>query len=124
MLQDCLWNVLGVVDRGELEARAGAIQAAINLEISQDKITHVNVKIQGLNGQLPNLDLFNLINRLCMKEGVGQLFQNKEDLERKNYRRGGGGDSASDFFGSWRVYSNSLKTLMSMMLEQVSDLHN
>ena len=45
------------------------------MEFSQETATHINVKIQGLNGQLPNLDLFNLINRLCMKEGMGNLFQ-------------------------------------------------
>ena len=50
-------------------------QAAINLELSSERLTHINVKIQDLNGQLPNLDLFNLINRLCMKEGMGSLFQ-------------------------------------------------
>ena len=100
---------LGVVDHGDLEARAGAIQAAINLEFSQERISHINVKVQGLNGQLPNMDLFNLVNRLSMKEGVGQLFQNREEVGR---------------LGSWKHYSQSLRTLTLMMLEQASGTPN
>jgi len=109
----------GVIDRGELEARAGAIQAAINLEIGAEKITHVNVKIQGLNGQLPNLDLVNLIHRLCMKEGVGQLFQNSEDLSHKVNGQSTP-DSLREFLGPWKVYTSSFRTLMSMMMGQAS----
>jgi glycosylphosphatidylinositol transamidase len=93
----------GVLDHGDLEARAGAIQAAINLEISDPKITHFNVKVEGLNGQLPNLDLVNLINRLCQREGVGQLFQGMEDHPRPE---------------SWKGYQRSLKTLMYMIMKQ------
>ena len=69
-------------DHGDLPARAGSIQAAINLEIADPSMTHFNLKVEGLNGQLPNLDLVNLINRLCAREGVGQMFQNVEDHPR------------------------------------------
>jgi len=103
-----------ILDHGQLEARAGAIQAAINLELSSERLTHINVKIQGLNGQLPNLDLFNLINRLCMKEGMGSLFQHRHDTP---YR-------GSSFLGSWKVYSNNMKTLLSMMADQASGMAN
>lgn len=37
----------------------------------------IDMKVEGLNGQLPNLDLFNLANRMCIKEHVGHTFKNK-----------------------------------------------
>ncbi|CAG2066530.1 unnamed protein product, partial [Timema podura] len=51
----------GVLDHGDMTGRGGAIQAAINLELHAEKIGHVDVKVEGLNGQLPNLDLVNLV---------------------------------------------------------------
>ena len=93
------------MDYGDLPARAGSIQAAINLEINEPKITHFNVKVEGLNGQLPNLDLVNLVNRLCLREGVGQLFQGSEDHPRLD---------------SWRGLTRSLKTLFHMATKQAS----
>lgn len=38
---------------------------------------HIDMKVEGLNGQLPNLDLFNLANRICIKEHVDHTFKNK-----------------------------------------------
>ena len=32
-------------------------------------------QVEGLNGQLPNLDLVNLVNRLIMREGLYPMFQ-------------------------------------------------
>jgi glycosylphosphatidylinositol transamidase len=78
----------GLLDQGDLEARSGPIQAAINLEITTEKISHINVKIDGLNGQLPNLDLVNLVYRLCMREGVHQMFQGVEDHPRPDSWKG------------------------------------
>ncbi|KAI5712072.1 hypothetical protein M8J75_005513 [Diaphorina citri] len=57
---------------------SGAIQAAITLEIQSHRIDHIDVKVSGLNGQLPNLDLVNLIHRLCGKEGIKHTFHNVE----------------------------------------------
>nr|KAG5696592.1 hypothetical protein BaRGS_034053 [Batillaria attramentaria] len=54
----------------DLPGRSGPIQAAINLEIPQDKVRYLNLKVEGLNGQLPNLDLFNLAVRLGRREHV------------------------------------------------------
>ena len=31
--------------------------------------------VEGLNGQLPNLDLVNLVNRLILREGLHPMFQ-------------------------------------------------
>ncbi|KAH6946693.1 hypothetical protein HPB50_014607 [Hyalomma asiaticum] len=50
----------GVIDPGMLKARSGPIQAAINLELHSSRIKRLDLKLVGLNGQLPNLDLFNL----------------------------------------------------------------
>lgn len=52
-------------------------QAAVNLELLSDRISHIDVKIEGLNGQLPNLDLVNLVHMLCNKEGVHHTFHNR-----------------------------------------------
>ena len=109
----------GVLNHGELEARAGAIQAAINLEISKDRITHLNVKVEGLNGQLPNLDLLNLINRLSMREGVRQMFQGRE-----NSRRSCELFTEKSLFdkNTWKGCITSLSTLKDMMLSQATGI--
>ncbi|KAJ8946439.1 hypothetical protein NQ318_014426 [Aromia moschata] len=66
-----------VLDHGDLKGRAGAIQAAVNLELHSTRIGQIDIKIEGLNGQLPNLDLFNLASKMCVKEGVYHTFKNK-----------------------------------------------
>ncbi|XP_048149309.1 glycosylphosphatidylinositol anchor attachment 1 protein, partial [Corvus hawaiiensis] len=62
---------------GGLPARAGAIQAALALELSSDVLTSVDVAVEGLNGQLPNLDLLNLFHSFCHKNGLLCTFQGK-----------------------------------------------
>ncbi|PSN54175.1 Glycosylphosphatidylinositol anchor attachment 1 protein [Blattella germanica] len=99
----------GVLDHGDMMGRGGAIQAAINLELHAEKIGYVDVKIEGLNGQLPNLDLVNLVHRMCSKEGVRHTFKNKEN---SNYR---------DSFKEWL---HSFKTLMSMVTTQATGVPN
>ncbi|XP_054766515.2 glycosylphosphatidylinositol anchor attachment 1 protein-like [Lytechinus pictus] len=59
--------------------RSGSIIAAINLELGSEFTDHIDLKIEGLNGQLPNLDLFNLAVRLCRLERVPVTFQNRAD---------------------------------------------
>ena len=58
------------IKAGELESRSGSIQAAINLELPGDSVHRFNIKLEGLNGQLPNLDLVNTVSRLCRREGI------------------------------------------------------
>ncbi|KAI8432940.1 hypothetical protein MSG28_013837 [Choristoneura fumiferana] len=55
---------------GKLTGRSGSIQAAINLEFHTPKIKYIEVKVEGLNGQLPNLDLGNLVHKLCVKDAL------------------------------------------------------
>jgi len=95
----------GVLMAGDLPARAGSIQAAVNLELASEFPTHLNVKIEGLNGQLPNLDLVNLVNRLALREGMHQMFQGVEDHSRPD---------------SYNGYIRSLKTMLNMMASQAT----
>jgi len=95
----------GVLMAGDLPARAGSIQAAVNLELSSEFPTHLNVKIEGLNGQLPNLDLVNLVNRLALREGMHQMFQGVEDHSRPD---------------SYNGYMRSLRTMLNMMVSQAT----
>ncbi|XP_033924711.1 glycosylphosphatidylinositol anchor attachment 1 protein [Melopsittacus undulatus] len=50
--------------------RAGAIQAAVSLELSSDVLTSVDVALEGLDGRLPNLDLLSLTSAACAKHGL------------------------------------------------------
>lgn len=60
-----------------LQGRAGAIQAALSLELSSDVVTSLDIVLEGLNGQLPNLDLVNLFYAFCQKFDVLCTFQGK-----------------------------------------------
>jgi len=96
----------GVLDSGKLSGRAGAIQAAINLEIHSEKIDHIDVKLSGLNGQLPNLDLVNLAHRLCNKESIRHTFNNVD----------GGAIGRNKV----NTYYTNLSTMMSMVMTQAT----
>lgn len=95
----------GFIKPGPLGGRAGSIQAAINLEIDSPDITHINVKVEGLNGQLPNLDLVNLVNRLTLREGLQPMFKESEDHSRPD---------------SYSGYLRSLRTMLNMMTSQAT----
>lgn len=60
-----------------LKGRGGSIQAALSLELSSDVITSLDLVLEGLNGQLPNLDLVNLFYAFCQKIGVLCTIQGK-----------------------------------------------
>ncbi|XP_024943463.1 glycosylphosphatidylinositol anchor attachment 1 protein isoform X2 [Cephus cinctus] len=74
----------GILMSGDLSGRSGSIQAAINLELHGMKIASVDVKVEGLNGQLPNLDLVNLAQDMITKEGIRRTFQRRPDVNVKN----------------------------------------
>jgi glycosylphosphatidylinositol transamidase len=61
----------------ELTGRSGAIQACINLELGTDYVTYLNVKTEGLNGQLPNLDLVNTVVKLTKQHNIAPAIQNR-----------------------------------------------
>ena len=68
-------NFITDILAGELAGRGGSIQAALNLEISHEEITRFNIKLEGLNGQLPNLDLVNTAMHLCRNQGIQPTVQ-------------------------------------------------
>lgn len=85
--------------------RAGAIQAAISLEISSDVITSFDVVVEGLNGQLPNLDMVNLFLAFCQKNQLLCTIQGK--LQRNDY-------------DTFQGYLHNLQTMLLMVLKQGS----
>ncbi|CAH0551800.1 unnamed protein product [Brassicogethes aeneus] len=99
----------GILDSGDLRGRAGAIQAAINLEFHEARIGQMDIKIEGLNGQLPNLDLFNLAVKMCTKEGLSSTFKGRAN---EYYR---------EPFDVWFHY---FKTLMAMFFTQATGIPN
>lgn len=97
----------GIVDAEPLTAISGAIQAAINIEMKSSKISHLNLKIEGLNGQLPNLDLFNVAVELATRESVTPTFH------------GSSHPYSGRDFDVWKRYAI---TIGSMMVSQASSL--
>jgi glycosylphosphatidylinositol transamidase len=86
-----------------LDARAGAIQAAINLEVQGYDVDYINIKIEGLNGQLPNLDLHNLVQKLSSNQGISAAYK----LKSSSIRRG-------------PSHMTKLMNMMSMVLTQTT----
>lgn len=66
-----------ILDSGTLYGKAGNIIAAINFEIQDFDVDFNNLKIEGLNGQLPNLDLHNLVVKLSHKQGIATGYKMK-----------------------------------------------
>lgn len=97
-------NITGM-EYSPLQGRAGSIQAALSLELSSDVITSLDLILEGLNGQLPNLDLANLFYAFCQKLGV--LCTIQEKLQRNDW------DTAEG-------YTHAAQTMMLMVLKQAS----
>ncbi|XP_055482510.1 glycosylphosphatidylinositol anchor attachment 1 protein isoform X2 [Psammomys obesus] len=97
-------NVTGI-QSSPLQGRAGAIQAAVALELSSDVVTSLDVTVEGLNGQLPNLDLLNLFQTFCQKGGLLCTLQGK--LQPQDWT-------------SLEGPLQGLQTLMLMVLRQAS----
>ncbi|KAL3859873.1 hypothetical protein ACJMK2_010062 [Sinanodonta woodiana] len=94
---------------GELPGRSGPIQAAINLEIPSGSLKSFDLKIQGLNGQLPNLDLFNLAVKICNKEGADVTLHQQHNVHSNK---------------AWTLdgFQHTLKTMLKMMWSQAMGL--
>lgn len=58
------------IEAGSVEGRGGLLQAAINLEFEALRFGGISVLTEGLNGQLPNLDLVNVINKLIRDANI------------------------------------------------------
>ncbi|XP_017795411.1 PREDICTED: glycosylphosphatidylinositol anchor attachment 1 protein [Habropoda laboriosa] len=105
----------GILVSGDLSGRAGSIQTAINLELHSMKEKNMYIYlilslykyVEGLNGRLPNLDLFNLAQNMIAKEGIRQSFQRRFDVKYKNK------------FKNWWYH---FKTLLMMITTQASGI--
>lgn len=98
-----------VLKSGNLEARAGSIQAAINLELQSFDLNYIDVKIEGLNGQLPNLDLVNLVQRISVKEGFVSGHRQTTNSKRS---------------GAKSTWEENFRHMVSMLLTQSSGVPN
>ncbi len=91
-----------------LKIRGGAIQAALNLEVNDPKSNRYLLKVVGANGQLPNLDLFNTVIRLCQANQFAC-----------------GLDKISDSYpGDFEMYKGSLENMIKMMFRQATGVPN
>lgn len=95
-----------ILDSGTLYGKAGSIVAAINFEIQDFDVEFNNLKIEGLNGQLPNLDLHNLVVKLSHKNGIPIGYKMKMSEHNRD------------------DYTTNLASLLSMMWTQSSGIPN
>ncbi|KAM3958203.1 glycosylphosphatidylinositol anchor attachment 1 [Aphomia sociella] len=95
---------------GKLKGRSGSIQAAINLEFHTPKIKYIEVKVEGLNGQLPNLDLVNLVHKLCVKSGIHHSYKNSYSWMRTRNK-----------MDEW---TNGIWTMLGMVSAQIAGVPN
>lgn len=83
--------------------RAGSIQAAINMEFAPTSyLDNLVIHAIGANGQLPNLDLINIVHRISLRTG---LPENRLFIEESN-----------DFWTSF--IPPQLTTLINFMVKQ------
>ncbi|KAJ2940927.1 hypothetical protein O0L34_g10188 [Tuta absoluta] len=109
-LSDFGWSHQKPLNPGKLTGRAGSIQAAINLEIHDPKIKYIEVKVEGLNGQLPNLDLVNLVHKLCIKSMIHHSYKNSY--------------SWIGHHNKMDEWMNSLTTMLGMVTTQLAGVPN
>ncbi|XP_033113409.1 glycosylphosphatidylinositol anchor attachment 1 protein-like [Anneissia japonica] len=86
--------------------RSGPIMGAVNLEQGSEFIDSVDIRIEGVNGQLPNLDLFNLVVNLCEREGIPVTFQGNSDPPYRGT--------------TWGSLKKSLDTMMKNLAHQAT----
>ncbi|KAI6204381.1 hypothetical protein M3Y94_00667800 [Aphelenchoides besseyi] len=60
----------------ELPTHSGTIVGGMVLDLAIPEFTHFHLHYIGINGLLPNLDVFNLFVRLCEKHNVEAIIQN------------------------------------------------
>ncbi|CAO1411146.1 unnamed protein product [Diamesa tonsa] len=95
-----------ILNSGTLFGKAGTIIAAINFEMQDFDVDFINLKLEGLNGQLPNLDLHNLVVKLSHKQSIPTGYKMKS-VERRGSKM-----------------QDNLMNLLSMMWTQSSGIPN
>lgn len=72
-----------------LDATAGSIDAALVVEYPSDSdaFGHLEINYEGLNGQLPNLDLINTVTTVASHEGIRVSVQgmSPDDIDKRDY---------------------------------------
>jgi GPI-anchor transamidase subunit GAA1 len=63
-------------DLRPLDAHAGSIQAGLALEFPHEKFYSIDLRCNGINGQLPNLDLVNTLVQLFDKNSISTSLYN------------------------------------------------
>ncbi|KAH8338001.1 hypothetical protein KR059_000925 [Drosophila kikkawai] len=94
---------------GNLPARAGSLQAALNIEVQDLEIDYVDVRIEGLNGKLPNLDMFNLVQRIMAREGIASGYKQTPRKKRRH---------------SKSLFETNLRQMLAMLATQSSGVPN
>ncbi|KAH8386795.1 hypothetical protein KR093_002604 [Drosophila rubida] len=94
---------------GNLPARAGSLQAALNIEVQDLEVDYIDVKIEGLNGKLPNLDMFNLVQRIMAREGVTSGYKQTPRKKRRS---------------NLSNYEQNLRQMLAMLSSQTSGVPN
>lgn len=116
----------------DMELTGGSIEAAIVLEYPSDKdrVEYVEIEYEGINGQLPNLDLINTVVNVAQHEGFRVSIQGmtESELHRNDYplrlQTLGKGiinsalsgvlrKSGCEAFSGWNIQSITLKAIQS-----------
>ncbi|CDI97867.1 glycosylphosphatidylinositol anchor attachment 1 [Echinococcus multilocularis] len=63
-------NTSPIVHGAKLRGRSGSLQAGIALKFPSLSMARLDVSFQGINGELPNLDLINTVARLAKKHSI------------------------------------------------------
>ena len=74
----------GAIKAAALEGRGGSIQAAMSLELTQSSCDGLNFILEGMNGQLPNLDLFNVMDKLIRSNDGAVYLHGRKDPGTRN----------------------------------------
>ncbi|KAI6170416.1 Glycosylphosphatidylinositol anchor attachment 1 protein [Aphelenchoides bicaudatus] len=103
-----------------LTGHSGTIIGGIVLDLSVPRFTHMKLEYIGVNGLLPNLDVFNLFVRLCEKHDVNVIIRGNEKVKHKNldnFWQGAFSQAFNEIEGvhsilnHYRIHSVSLKAL-------------
>ncbi|XP_067937924.1 glycosylphosphatidylinositol anchor attachment 1 protein-like [Watersipora subatra] len=73
-------SIFPFIKPGRLPARGGLLQGAVNLEFESLNFDGVDVLIEGINGNMPNLDLPNVVHRLAREQGIESRIHGRSDI--------------------------------------------
>ncbi|XP_063712104.1 glycosylphosphatidylinositol anchor attachment 1 protein-like [Symsagittifera roscoffensis] len=95
----------GAIKGSRLETRGGSIQAALSIEISQSSCDGLNFILEGMNGQLPNLDLFNVMDKLTRSNDGSVYLHGRRDPPTRDLFQNCLGMVKTSLLGMWQQAS-------------------